>query len=64
MEAAKNIRSVDGNTVLSVQTYQQWFGKFLSGKFSLEDSFQSRGLSSVNIEILQIVTGENPKQIT
>lgn len=61
-EAARNIRSVYGNEALSVRTCQRWFGQFRSGNFSLEDSPRSGRPSSVNIELLQTVVEENPKQ--
>ena len=61
-EVTRNIRSVYGNEALSVRTCQRWFGQFRLRNFSLEDSPRSGRPSSVNIELLQTVVEENPKQ--
>ena len=63
-EAAENICKVYGENAISVRVVQQWFSKFRSGNFELEDEFRGGRPKAMEADELEALLQQDPRQTT
>lgn len=63
-QAAVSICSVYGDNAVSVRVCQNWFGRFKSGDFNLNDHERSGRPQELEADDLQALLDEDPRQST